>query len=510
MSPKKFFSSAYKDVLSVEKDIFFEDVLEKNESHFFSDEVYRTVNSNAVYNYEKSLSNTYRIVFTLDMHASNVLFNITSADSYESLTEQRGYVIEEDKYVYSIEEIMTEENGWFGYLTGLPQNEGCSKRQFRPYPTDLSLVSDGGFHNYHVFLSYEHEKDDIVGFNNIPLSQGIAIYSSSTVTISNREMTKIVSPISHNLSEDSNITIFNVSGGADYTVYKLGDEENGNIANMFIIDETGILPPLPFASFKRAVDGVHSKYYITKHKKIENPVLIYRNAFANTIYSDRVFSINVQGGVDISGLGDAFGRPLTKVFLTIVKKRNTEYENFFFNSIKSGVYTIFSNSDYDISTITDVMGIPLEDNVGLDEMYGNIVEYNDIEQKDYYLEPIYHRFNSKNRSDNGYHEGYYYKPHHEIILRQFSEYIVESKEAQSPDYAYQFNSNRYIYRDLDGNELSSAWPFTNGVFYAYQKSMLFLKRQDPCFLYGSGNRNPIKGNCADFSFVKINLPEKAC
>lgn len=510
MFPEKFFSSAYKHVLATEEPIFFNENILKNESHFFSDQAYILINSNAIYNFEKSKSNNYRMSFTIEMYASNVLFNITGEDSYASLTEERKYVPEEDKYTFSQTEILIEDNGWLGYLTGLSENEGCSRNLFRPYPTDLALMSDNGFKNYEIFLSYEYAKDDTVEFNNIPLSDGIAIYSSSTVSIDGRSMIKVVSPISHNLSNNDLITIYTGVDSADYYIYSIGDENRENNEHMFILDEAASLSDLSGSSFKRKINGIVSKYSITKHKKLGNNILLYKNAFANTVYSDLVFSLNVTEELNVADMKDAFGYPLTKLFLTIVKKRHTEYENFFFNSVKSGVYTLFANSDYDITTLTDVLGVSLEDDINIADMYGNIVEYNEMEQRIYYLEPVYHRFNSKNRSDNGYHEGYYYAPHNVIQLKEFSEYLNDSNDLQTPDYAYQFDENRFIYRDLAGNQFSYKWPFLNGVFYSYKKYPFFLRRQDPCFLYGNGYQNPIKGYCDDFSTKKVNLPEILC
>lgn len=511
MYPEKIFSSKYKNLLSSELNAILDITLEKNETHLYSDEVYKTINSNSVYNYEKNKCNLFRFVFTLNVYASNVLFNITSTDSFQSATEARVYIEEEETYTFSEEEILTEKNGWFGYLTGLAQNEGCSKNFFRPYPTDLNLISNNGFNNYDIFLTYEYDKTDEILFNGIPLSNGIAIYSSSTVSIDNREMTKIVTPVFHNLNEGDEITIFYNSTSINYFVYRIGDEKNNYKQNMFIIDVLNILPSLPTASLKRIANGIYSEYYITKHRKLLQNPLIHKNAFSNTIYEDIVFSVNFKNDLEIEEGYNAFNLPINDIFLTIVKKRHTEYENFFFTSLKSGLYTIYANSDYDITTLSDVLGTPLENNISLDEMYGNLVEYNKIEQRVYYLENIYHRFNSINRSNNGYHEGYYYKPHYKINVRSFSEYVTETNAQRSaPDYAYQFNENRYIYRQLEDNSAANLWPYTNNAFYVYDNIKFFLRRQDPCFEYGSGNLNPIKGNCADFVDKKFNIVENPC
>lgn len=505
----KIKSNKYNNVLSNEEDKFIGINIEKSESHLLDDQAYEIINSNTIYNYEKNLCNTYRIALTLELYASNVLFNITNTDSYESVTDARIYVSEDEAYTFTENEVLTEKNGWFGYLTGLSENEGCTKQFLRPYPTDLNLLSDNGFHNYHVFLTYEYDKDDTVTFNSVPLSDGISIYSSSTVNIDNRDMTKIVTPINHNLSENDEIIIY-YTGETQHSVYAIGDENNEHESNMFIIDDLGILPNLPIASLKRKVNGILSDYYITKHKKLSETPLIYKNAFANTIYEDTIFSMNIKNDIDIADINDAFNFPLTNVFLTIVKKRHTEYENFFFSPLKSGFYTIYADSDYDITTLSDVLGLSLENNISLESMYGNLIEFNKIEQKVYYLEPVYHRFNSKNRSDNGYHEGYYYAPHYLINLKEFSEYIDESSNnTDAPSYAFQFNDNRYIYRNLNENSLS-LWPYTNDAFYVYEKFKFFLKRQDPCFTYGSGNLNPIKGNCDDFSDKKFKTIENPC
>jgi len=89
-------------------------------------------------------------------------------------------------------------------------------------------------------------------------------------------------------------------------------------------------------------------------------------------------------------------------------------------------------------------------------------------------------------------EGYFYKAHSLIKIREFSSYIEEgdSFTVGIPDYAVTMPDGRILWRDLldigfnDGKEKTLDYPFLNGVHNMYSNYIFSLKRQDQFGLWG--------------------------
>ena len=84
-------------------------------------------------------------------------------------------------------------------------------------------------------------------------------------------------------------------------------------------------------------------------------------------------------------------------------------------------------------------------------------------------------------------EGYMYKAHNLIKIREFSAY-VEIGDAYTegiPSYAVNLNDGRYIWRDMldiGFNQVDVApldYPFLNGCHYMYDNYCFTMRRQDP-------------------------------
>ena len=165
----------------------------------------------------------------------------------------------------------------------------------------------------------------------------------------------------------------------------------------------------------------------------------------------------------------------------------------------------------EVTPVSSFCGIKCEDG----SFIGDISEYNSEELNERMIEPIYHRFNSVYREyrksilgiDEGVdedglpnygiddlREGYLYRPHYRIKIREFSSYI-ESGDAKKvigiPDYAtlsYSGDTGEtemYRWRDfLDigfYDELGKGvdYPFLSGAHYLYLSTRFYLERQDP-------------------------------
>ena len=259
---------------------------------------------------------------------------------------------------------------------------------------------------------------------------------------------------------------------------------------------------------------------------------------------------NFTTDIDVSGLKDNLGRPLSELFLTIVKvvtdtdtsndfkdqywkdltKNNTNIpsslEGRFWTKIKGGFLTENDTSvNYNVRSISSDGGTYPQTHFGSvdngidesdNEFIGDISEYNSNELSERILEPIYHRVNTiyreyrkdivnlKTTNDGGFEvddlrEGYIYRPHYRIKIREFSSYIETGDESQVigiPDYAtidYQYEDkngddvNVYKWRDLldvgfyDETGRGLDYPFKSGAHYMYLDLRFFLQRQDPPF-----------------------------
>lgn len=202
----------------------------------------------------------------------------------------------------------------------------------------------------------------------------------------------------------------------------------------------------------------------------------YELGFSKNIYGDKITQIQYIDGVDMKLLKDNLGRPLTEMYFTIIKKNQlsspNERSNVFGNLI-SGI-----NSPIPISQYHNIRGFeesylltedngyllmedgglseldliseysPIESNItisgaSLDNIFiGDIVEYNKSTFKEVILDEIHYRFNTNQRESssnqmtyhvtNGnsfktetislpaYKEGYFYKPHNKIYLKNYS------------------------------------------------------------------------------------------
>jgi hypothetical protein len=483
------------------------------------------INIPEYFSIERENSTTYRFLGNINFLASNVLFNWDGAQSYQDVLTLMDYDGGEpdstDEYVFTQDEILKEKNGWF-YYNATGETSSCEKVYLEPVPERFSAYNSQGNYNWNVWLTYPKEVDLVpLQFNGVPLSDGIAVYSGTTVTIDDRPMTALICSINHGLSVGDEIIIrsnpifpaTNTGYEGTYNVYALGFGDGSYETNTFIIDYVIPAFPAPPAnvfnntrtSFKRLINGYESEYYGRWFEKITNfsDVELYETAFATNIYNDQIFSYNFKRDIDLSPYVDYLGRPITEVYVTFVK--NQDYYSGggqVWTPVESGLKTVTMSTEYDINTITSVsLNDSIESNVNAltNYIFGDIIEYNEVAQIENVLEVAYHRFNTVNREDNNFLEGYYYKSHYKNQVRKFSTYVnVEFENVESiPFYAVNMGDGRYIWRDIEPNDYSngSAIPFLNGCHYIYNSINLYLQRQDPCNVYFNQNINVVTGRC---------------
>lgn len=481
------------------------------------------VDISQVFTNERDNSNCYRFLGNLNVIATNALFNWDGDNSYETILGlmdfDEGSSESTNEYVFTQDEILKEKDGWFYYLSS--GDPICQKQYLEPVPDRFYPLNISGDTNWNIWLTYPKYTDLIpLTFNGVDIQDGIAVYSGTTVTIDNRQMTAFICSINHGLNVGDEIVIQSnpISPATDtgyeaiFNIYGLGFGDGTYVSNTFIIDYVipGGVPAGLFTntrtSFKRRVEGIESRYHGRWFEKIsiQSELEVYNTAFARNIYKDIIYSYIFNKEYDTNLYRDYLGRPLTEIYVTAVKKQDIYNYQPFWTTLESGLKTVITNSEYDINTINSVTNNDsIENNLYSNTIsyFGDIIEYNPVDQTEIVLEIAYHRFNTVNRESNNFLEGFYYRPHYRQQIRKLSDYVEISTDENDdvPDYATDLGDGRRIWRDVLPNDFSNTdnIPYLNGCHYVYSNITLAIQRQDPCGIYNSPNMTIIPGRCDD-------------
>lgn len=475
-------------------------------------EVVKVVDQSAVFEDERNYSEKYRFLGSIRQNMSNVLINVTGPNSYETVVN---LVNNPTLEFNSTKELIDETYGWFFY-----KSDDCIKNEFIPLKKDLLMVRDGVSDNWKVKLTYPFSgTSNTIFFNSgnnplrpVYLKDGVAITKVQNGLVGGKGMTIFETPIKHGLKVGDEVFITgNTIYDGTHTVFGLGDANSDNLENKFIVDIFDNVPTIlnTFASFKRVVNNVPSKYILRYFKSLtnDNEIDFYPTAFSKTYYDDEVISFNTTIDIDLSNYNDYLDRPITEVYLTLIKNK-TGVNYGFWNELKAGLQTSLPKINYDIkqinesgTTVLDLGIVTANDNIFL----GDIIDYNDSDITERVLLDINHRFNSINRDQNNNFEGYYYSPHKKIVVRYYSSQVEYSDPniptvnipyyaLYSPNLPNQTSSTggQYRWRDIltkgyfDETGRGVNYPFLNGTTYVYNNHFLPLKRQNPFAEYDHG------------------------
>lgn len=541
MENKKFRLNSASSQNSVNEDTFDKINIESKTNAIPVGEINKVLNSATQFNEERQNSKLYRLTGTFNSLFTNVLFNTTGSNSWKSFNSAifrdatfppNGIGDEEDlTYNEAISKYLTEENGWFGYYNPDPsQITLCNWVDMEPRRELFSMAPKSTIKNWEVTITYPTRLGNRPGdFNHPIVNGGLLLIDVLVSTIGDRKMLTFTTPIKHGLTQGDSINLsglLTIGGNSisqyngDYSVIRLGKDNGDDKDYNFSVDIPEIIEIDSNSRLARIVNGKKSTYYFRVFKKIttkggnmieNDDYEIYPLAFGQTIYEDKSHQFVFNEDIDVTNLVDNLGRPLTEIYITLIK---TDSDNVF-SSIKSGVKQPFNsnNNNAGLSNIHRITNdnttshIPLPDSDGggvtIDDdlFYGDVVEYNIFECKEIVLGEVYHRFNTLNREIGGSadnidlgvrHEGYIYKPHHKIQIREFSNYIEQGNfnTLNKPSYAVTPEDGRYLWRDLldiglrDTKEKYLDYPFLNGCHYINSIITLPLFRQDPFGYYG--------------------------
>jgi hypothetical protein len=463
---------------SVNRDARVNINLSQSNRLFPSGDMNRILDVGEQFNKERQASSSYRLIFSITSLFTNVLTDITGTDSLSTYQTS------------SSNNKLVETNGWVGYAKSAEiTSDPCKIIDLNPKRELFDLSPKTNVKNWDIFVTIPVSADS----SHYLVNGGLVIIGTGIGIVGGKSLLSLSTPVKHNLTQGSVVRINNV----DYSVVRLGEDNGDNKEYTFIIDTPSTNTSIGLNSrMKKVQGGQESEYYFRIFSAITNNYEIYPIAFSKNIFLDKTHQVVINEDIDVSKYTDNLGRPLSELYLTILKKNNNNFSN-----VDSGVEmpllgNLVSFLDAgDVRRIHNVgtwdvdSHVPIETNLISSNslFYGDVVEYNKFRVEETILGEVHHRFNRTNRVSNGRPEGYYYKPHHQVKIRDFSTFIEQGDDSTIgiPDYAEDLGDGRYLWRDLldiginDGQDEMLDYPFLNGSHYRYENIILNLRRQDP-------------------------------
>jgi hypothetical protein len=356
---------------------------------------------------------------------------------------------------------------------------------------------------------------------------------------------KFKSPVKHGLNVGEYVKLpITYNGESVFKVTKLGDSGYGSEEYIFNIKNVGFTGSTfqtgNSGIFKRVIsktneDETTSKYYVRVHKIItnSNESVLVKSGFEQNIFRDTIkdeiailtpnnvqrssikegsqsYTLSFNTDIDINPLRDNQNRPISRLYFTTVwkgffgwtknLKQGWEFNMPLVNNQPSSWWDTFNSlsnttilEDSYFSETLPPEG-PFFYNKNLisgDILDGDFCEWNDYQQFERVVSRYCHKikFNNNwfyltNNNSQTNQFGYYYYPHNEIIIREFSDYVEESLSENIvglPDYSFYSNlSNGFRWRDLypygfiDQNNIGVDYPFTNGKHYPFVNTIFRL------------------------------------
>jgi hypothetical protein len=369
------------------------------------------------------------------------------------------------------------------------------------------------------------------------VNQGIPYLITIGNDLNNRYI-RFRSPVKHGLTVGEYVKLStNYNGETLFKVTKLGDSGYGSDEYIFNIRNVGFTGTTfstnNTGTFKRVISKSNesettSKYYVRVHKIITNvsDSVLVKSGFEQNIFRNitkdeiatltpnntqrssikegsQSYTLSFNTDIDINPLRDNQNRPISKLYFTTIwkgffgwtknLKQGWEFNMSLVNNQPSLWWDTFNvlsdttipENNYSSETLPPQGPFYYNvDRISGDTLDGDFCEWNDYQQTERVISRYCHKIKFNNNwfyltNDNPQTNqfGYYYYPHNEIIIREFSDYVEESLSQNIvglPDYSYYSNlSNGFRWRDLypygfiDQNNIGVDYPFTNGKHYPF-------------------------------------------
>ena len=516
---------------AIDTDILLNPTLQQKEKELLETNRNSAISLNQIFDNERQQSSNFRFTFNVKFLYENDLvgqINLENQGGYGPFLNNLYYV----NNVYN--------PSWY---SGYPQ---CF--EFDLIRNDINnqhidfVTKSATTYNWNYFLSYGFENEQTTTLKYIDTTNDITwvVGNGIPVFISRGEIngTNVIQFrcfVKHGLNEGeffmlnglSNLNEFifpPISGTNIYEVYSLGTGEYSPEEYVFNIIDIGYQQffTTQTALFKRVLDPNNlsettSKYYVRKNKiltNLEDLNLIYNgyqiNSFKeNKKYefsaltpnnvsrisirnSNKTYNITNANDLNISGLIDNNGKPVSEIFLTFVHKGYMGWFNYpnvslppqtqmTPSALKKGWYfnitnNIINNFWEDTNTLSDTdietrwYGKDTNNDFVDDKFFfynktlekgniidGDICEYNDFEQKERIVSEHYHKMkynknlfnvNLNETLDNNNLPGYYYQVHFPCKIKAFSPYIETGTNNSSTFFESFTNYSGYTAVDI--------------------------------------------------------------
>lgn len=433
---------------------------------------------------ERKDSSTYRFYGVVKPVISNPLFN----ENIKIYFGENNDIKTKDILSSNI----FEKDGWVGFYNDEPDEDAlqfndnksalCEFLPFDPGYDRLRMIDSDGKQNYLLKILYPFNNKDITLVKNndgISLKDGIPIIDQFGVELNGIQYVGFRTPMNHGLSDGDRVKLINFQdltvpntlklNEQFYRVYRTGNQNNGDKLRTFIIEinSSDISFTVGVSTIKRVVRDKPSQYYVRQFKSLTfgyQNYDLYPAAYGVTSYNDDVAAFNFKTDIDVSDIVDNLGRPITELYLGIIKNDNdsdptTPNSQYWINSVSglsstlntrfwtpiSAGYDLENNTEvnYNIRSFGDETYVPSTYFLNIDEsddiFDGDIVEYNENELLERPLENVYHRVNTiyreylnsiKPELDNK-REGYVYSPFNLIKIREFRNVVNPIVDIQS-------------------------------------------------------------------------------
>ena len=342
-----------------------------------------------------------------------------------------------------------------------------------------------------------------------------------------------------------------LGGRSVFEVYSVGDGSYGSEENVFTIYNlkfpTTETTTGTYGNFKRVANiqnsgETKSIYYVRLHKILTNsddgnllqagfetnPFPVKQKLEYSALTPNQTQRVSVKDGsksfsfsfdrdIEINPLVDNTGKPVTNLYVSVIERGymgwfNPPALNQNGNLVGLDIGWGFNFQKNDVDVWWDHNSTLNKDNIPVlsyeypagggqffyyndllkigDIIKGDFCEYNYMEQKEYVISPLYHKYSYNpiyflDNSPLNYPSGYAYEPHYEVPIRMFSDYLEYGNRDQVeniPKYAwYSQYEETFIWRDLytygfiDGDNIGVDNPFINGAHYPF-KNILFLQK----------------------------------
>ena len=355
----------------------------------------------------------------------------------------------------------------------------------------------------------------------------------------NRTLITFKCPVEHGLQVGEFVLLStNYSGQQMFQVLRIGTTGSGSENFVFSISNVGYTGSTfvtnSQGTFKRVINAANSgdtvsEYYVRQHRIITNPecAVITNAGFERNIYGDkrkceidvltpnnrgrvsikegnRSYNLSFNCDVDINGLRDNQGRPLSELFFT------TLWRGYFgwTSGLKQGWYfnTFLENKKpqtwWDNSNLNSNINIPIgqynsqgsgpffynEMLQSGDTIDGDFCEWNNYNQLERVISIYQHKikynqnwFKLNNELSPSNQPGYFYQPHSMIQIASYSDYVEEGNSENVvgiPDYAYYSTMaalfrwrDRYPYGFIDTDGIGVDYAFLNNAHYPYKNTI---------------------------------------